>query len=247
MNTVNQPVSPAGKSNTWGIIALVGVVACICVLAGGIVLGLGMTGQLPSLARATPTFTATLTFTPTLTPMATATRPPTDTPAPTFTPTLTPLPQQSFIEIVAALKPASEGRGVSEAAAYDKNRAGIHPIVFFSSKDQDGWNNSLPVSWRPLHVSQAELVAVIRYNNVEVEKARYIGKGTGIFFVSRMRVDTEVTLREALTGRSIVSNTFRGGEPPKLPQSLPSGTTAVYGPSVAYETVLAWLKSFVER
>ncbi len=246
MSTTNQPVSSAKRSSVWMIVILVGLFVCACLLVAGVALGLGVGGKLPLSFLASPTPTFTPTFTPTNTPLPTFTPTQTNTPLPTFTPTLTPVPEQPFAEIVAALKPASEGKGVPEAAAYDQSKPGIHPIVFFSSKDQEGWNNSLPVSWRPLHVSQAELVALVRYNNVEVEKARYIGKGTGIFYVSRMRVDTEVILREAQTGMSIVSNTFRGGEPPKLPPSLPIGTTAVYGPSVAYETVLAWLKPYVE-
>ncbi|RJP46420.1 MAG: hypothetical protein C4583_18935 [Anaerolineaceae bacterium] len=192
---------------------------------------------------------------PTPTPIPTPTQPPTftfvpptDTPIPTDTPvpTFTPVPVQSLETIIAAVQLAAQGKGVKEAAPY-KPGPGVHPLVVIApAKEQAEWNTSLPAAWQPSNVAQVELVAVVRYINVEVEKARYIGKGTGIIFVSRIRIDTEIILHEAQTGQTVASTTFRGGEPPTLPKSLPLGTTALYGTSVAYETAQAWLKAYVE-
>lgn len=248
MNAVNQPVSPRGKSNVWAILAVVGIVACACILAGGLaVFGLRMADQLPLLARATPTFTATLTYTPTLTPTVTVTRPPTDTPRPTFTPTFTPPPSQPLSEIIAALMPLRQKKGIPEAASYDPNRPGIHPIVILASKDQDGWNNSLPNGWLPSHISQTELVAIINYKEVVVERANYYGKGGKVESIPRIRVDIETVVREARTGKDVATSTFYGFEPPPFPPRLPLYKQAIYGSSVAYDTVYAWLKQFVEK
>jgi hypothetical protein len=172
----------------------------------------------------------------------------TDTPAPSPTPTLSPMPTQSLSSIIEALKAAAQGSGVPEAAAYYQNKPGIHPIVIYtSSSNQDEWNASLPEAWLPVNVSQTELIAVIRYIDIVIEKSRYVGKGTGVFFVSRIRRDTEIILRETQTGKTVASTIFEGGEPPSLPKRLPLGTTALYGNSVAYGTVQSWLRSFVEQ
>jgi hypothetical protein len=193
----------------------------------------------PPIPTQPPTFTS---IPPTDTPIPTNTPIPTDTPVPTFTPA----PAQSLETIIDAVELVAQGKGVKEAAPY-KPGPGVHPIVIIApAKEQVEWNTSLPAAWQPSNVSQVELVAVVRYINVEVEKARYIGKGTGIVFVSRIRIDTEIILREAQTGQTVASTTFRGGEPPTLPKSLPIGTTALYGTSVAYETAQAWLKAYVE-
>lgn len=193
-----------------------------------------------------PTPTPIPTQPPTSTPV-----PPTNTPLPTDTPvptaTLTPVPTQSLPTIIDAVQSAAQGTGVKDAAPYDQSKPGVHPLVIIApAKEQEQWNTSLPVAWQPSNVSQVELVAVVRYIQEIVEKARYIGKGTGIVFVSRIRIDTEIILREAQTGQTVASTTFRGGEPPTLPKSLPLGTTALYGASVAYETAQAWLKAYVE-
>jgi hypothetical protein len=242
MNVTNQPVSPAKKPVSWIIIAVVGALICICVLAVGLVAGLGIGGKLPLAMLSTPTPAFTLTFTPTIA----ASPLPTDTPAPLPTVTLAAVPTQSLSSIIEVLQPAAQGNGVSEAAAYDQSKPGIHPIVIVApSKDQDEWNSSLPVSWLPSNVSQAELVALVTYNEVEIERAHYFGKGINVW-VSRIRIDTTVIIREAQTGQTVSSYVFEGSEPPSLPKRLSVGTTALYGTSVAYETVQIWLKTYVE-
>ena len=144
--------------------------------------------------------------------------------------------------------PAAEGSEVTEAAAYDLSKPGIHPIVFISAKDQDDWNESLPVEWRPTHVSQAELVAVIRLINIVVEGKFYRTPGIvgGGVFVRAYRVDTEILLREAKTGKLITTITFKGGPSPNLPNRLRAGTTALYGDPVPFGTIQLWLKDYVE-
>ena len=94
---------------------------------------------------------------------------------------------------------AAEGRGVPEAAAYNPKKSGIHPIVIYSADADtvDEWNDELPDTWRAQSVSQTELVAVAIYHEIVVERARYTAKGMGIFFLNRIRTDTEVILREA--------------------------------------------------
>jgi hypothetical protein len=149
--------------------------------------------------------------------------------------------------MVETLKAAAQGSGVAEATAYDPGRSGIHPILFVSPADEVyEWNSSLPDSWRPLYVSQTELIASISYRSVEINKTRYKGQGSGWIYVSRIRLDTVVTLYEAQTGVTVDYIVFNGGEPMSFPSTLPYGTQYLYGDAVAYETVIDWLTSYVE-
>jgi hypothetical protein len=152
--------------------------------------------------------------------------------------------------MIDALSAVIEGKGFPDAAVYDPDESGIHPILINAPVDQvDGWNSSLPDSWRPLNVSQVELVAVLYFHNTQIDVKRYIVRhnGAGSFFVRSYRVDTEVILFEARTSKKVARTMFEGGEPPPLIDHLPAGTTALYGSTVAYETLQLWLKSFVEK
>jgi hypothetical protein len=131
---------------------------------------------------------------------------------------------------------------------YDPNESGIHPIVIIAPDDElEEWNTHIPDSWRPLNVSQTELVALVTYKEVTLERQRYFASGDNIY-VSRIRIDSEITVREAKTGRTVSSIVFEGGDPPSLPGHFSSRPpSAFYGTSVAYETAILWLKEFVEK
>ena len=254
MNTINQSTPPAGKSKTWIILALVGLFGCICIVVVGVVLGLGIrSGKWVPPSFENPVQTeepaSIATQEPQLLPTDTPLPPiPTDTLVPTVAPTFTAAPTQSISTIVEALRDAAEGRGVPEAAAYDSQKSGVHPIVIFSA-DADivtDWNAELPDAWRAQSVSLAELVAVVTNQQVKIDRGHYFGKGISLYVWS-IRIDTEVILRETRTGATVAAYTFPGGDPPALKSSYPVGTTAVYGTLVAYETVELWLKSFVEK
>jgi hypothetical protein len=251
MNTINQPASPAPQPVNWIIIAVVGVIGCVCMLAVGLALGLGLGGKfaLPMLSTPVPIFTPTAPATSTALPtdIPTAIPTSTETPVPLPTATFTMAPTQELSSIVEALRAAAEGRGVEDAAAYDQTKPGVHPIVIVAPSDEvDEWNSSLPVSWRSLSVSQTELVVLVTYTNVTLERKQFFGKGFNMW-VSTVRIDSEVILREAKTGRTVSSIVFTGGDPPALPNHFDHIPPSVfYGTSVAYETVQLWLKDFVE-
>jgi hypothetical protein len=197
-----------------------------------------------SVLSSPPTPTPIPTQPPTSTPI-----PPTETPAPTDTPTptFTPVPTQSLTTIIEAVKSAVQGAGVGEAAAYDHNKPGIHPVVIIAPSDEvTDWNESLPESWIPLNVGQTELAASISYREVELNKTRYKGQGSGWIYVTRVRLDTVVTLYEAQTGDVVDTYTFKGADPITFPPSLPYGTQYLYGDTVAYDTVIEWLRPYVE-
>lgn len=191
-----------------------------------------------------PTPTPIPTQVPTATPI-----PPTETPLPTDTPapTFTPVPTQSLTTIIEAVKSAVQGVGVDEAAAYDHNKPGTHPIIIVAPSDEAAdWNSSLPKDWNPLNVSQTELVASISYREIVINKTRYKGQGSGWIYVTRVRLDTVVTLYEAQTGDVVDTHTFQGADPITFPPSLPYGTQYLYGDKVAYDTVIEWLRPHVE-
>lgn len=177
--------------------------------------------------------------------------PPTNTPLPTNTPvptaTETSIPAQPLTTIIEAVKPAVQGAGVSDAAAYDRGKSGTHPVVIVAPSDEEAdWNESLPESWIPRNVSQTELVVSISYREVELNKTRYKGQGTGWIYVTRIRLDTVVTLYEAQTGDVVDTYTFKGADPVGFPPSLPYGTQYLYGTTVDYDTVIEWLRPYVE-
>jgi hypothetical protein len=193
---------------------------------------------------------------PTPTPLPTSTQPPptvtpvppTNTPVPTDTPapTVTPVPTQSIDDIVNLLKPVVEGTGVPEAAAYDPDKPGIHPLVFISPVDQGVWDVSLPKTWIPLNVSQVELVAVLRYTDVLLQLHWFGTSKGGKTQIGRYRIDTEVWLREARTGTQIAFATFRGDDPLPFPSHLPSGVMPK-GEATSSDVIQIWLKSYVEK
>jgi hypothetical protein len=196
-----------------------------------------------------PAIPPTQTPFPTQPPPTSTPIPPTETPAPTDTPTptFTPVPTQSLTTIIEAVQSAVQGVGMGEAAAYDHNKPGIHPIVIIATSDDlNDWNENLPESWMPLNVGQTELVASISYREIEINKTRYKGQGSGWIYVMRVRLDTVVTLYEAQTGDVVDTHTFQGADPITFPPSLPYGTQYLYGDTVAYETVIDWLTSYVE-
>src|SRR5207245_2720074 len=59
--------------------------------------------------------------------------------------------------IIEAVARAGRGEGVPEAAAYDPDRPGPHPLVFLNATGRSHvWNNLLPDSWRPQSVAAVE-------------------------------------------------------------------------------------------
>lgn len=186
----------------------------------------------------TPLPTLTLTATPI---------PPTETPVPTDTPipTFTPLPVQDLFTIADELLPVTQGTGVEEAAEYDPNDPGIHPIILIASTQQFEWIKILPEEWMPLRVSETELVVNLKFNLVFLDRNRYVFYG-GRFWVGRFRTDTEVWLREAKTGKLLAYNLFVGQEPAPFSGRITSDTDFT-GPPVSSSELELWLKPFVEK
>ena len=191
---------------------------------------------------------------PTLTPI-----PPTETPVPTDTPTsvptdtTTPVPTQSLSLMIEIFTAVTKGDGVPDAAAYDPQKLGIHPVIIISpSKELEQWNSNLPVSWRPSNVSQTELVAQTFYQEVIIEtECRRSGFISGCFVLTRVRYDTIIILREARTGTTVTTTVFQGGNPPPIldgtPQNMQKMRGYYNGTKVAYDTVELWLREFIEK
>ena len=186
-----------------------------------------------------PTPTPLPTLTSTSTPI-----PPTETPVPTDTPipTFTPLPVQDLFTIMDELLPVTQGTGVEEAAEYDPNDPGIHPIILIASTEQLKWSKVLPETWIPLRVSDTELVINLKFNLVFLDKEKTIWR----VWVGRFRTDTEAWLREAKTGKLLAYNLFVGQEPAPLTKRITVDTDFT-GPPVSSSELELWLKPFVEK
>jgi hypothetical protein len=185
---------------------------------------------------------------PTLTPLPLTDTPvpPSDTPVPTDTPapTATPVPTQTIDVIVNLLKPVVEGTGVPEAAAYDPDKPGIHPLIFISPINQGVYDISLPKTWIPPNIGQAELVAVLQFNYVLIDWRRYRQPD---IVIGRYRTDTDVYIHEARTGKLIASTTFQGGLPLPFPSVKTDPRADIKGDAPYAEMILIWLKQYVEK
>jgi hypothetical protein len=211
---------------------------------------------LAALAASTLSCGIVWTDPPTPTPVPTATStatpiPPTETPIPTATPTETPspVPTQSRASLLEALTKVKNGGSAPEAAAYEKSKAGVHPIFILAPDEEaEAWNVELPYNWQPGFLNKVELVASIRYLETKINMTRYRHPGeSGWIFVTRYRRDTLVELFAAQTGEQIDSKIFQGGDPIPFPPYLGGGTTSLYGDDAPHDLIEEWLRTFVEK
>jgi hypothetical protein len=151
--------------------------------------------------------------------------------------------------MIEALVQVKNGGAAPDAAAYEKSKAGVHPIFILASDDEvDAWNVGLPYAWQPGFLNKVELVASIRYLETKLNMTRYRHPGeSGWIFVTRYRRDTLVEVFAAQTGEMIDSKIFQGGDPVAFPPYLGSGTTSLYGDDAPHDLIEEWLKTFVEK
>jgi hypothetical protein len=171
---------------------------------------------------------------------------PTPTPKPKYElpPKISHAEKSTLIEICAG-----EGAGVPEAAPYSQT-SGTHPVVY--GRSGLGWkpDNDYSNPWEPKELAEAELVACIVQEAETVEKCPYtLGNGQAAT-VSRIQLQTTVTLREAQTGKVVATSpTMKGSLPKECKESeqFSSGKTSkVVQGSEPISDVNAWLRQYVE-
>lgn len=202
---------------------------------------------------------------PSDTPPPTPTSPPIDTPPPTFTPlpTSTPIPTDTPTPMVT-LSPSelakilsvlvTEDRGVPEAKEYDPNKPGPHRIVLLTAEGKlSDFQKSLPEKWRPSTIGETELVAILTRQQEVVASATYNNSGGACpglpktVVINRIRLNTFAVIKEAKTGKIVVSQLFKGSDPPSFGWSVKCvKASGFFGEPVPFTTIYQWLMGYVK-
>jgi WD40 repeat protein len=163
---------------------------------------------------------------------------------PTESPTLPPTPTSALDAILAAMSPVARGNGVPEAAAYQPGEPGPHHLVILeSSGAPHAWNKDS--AWLPENVSETELVAItVPEREVNLGSKQYQWKDhpqKPVSMVSRIRFVMDVEIREARTGRTLITGIISGYDPKAFPAILPVGTTRLEGGHVDISDFNKWV------
>lgn len=139
------------------------------------------------------------------------------------------------------------GEGVAEAAFYDAEISGPHPLIVLETDGLvSAWNDSLPLGWAPSSVSEVELVVVVGKEQLELTGNRiyifYInGEEVNRFAMNGYRHKVEVQVIEARTGTVLKTTTLYGSHP-RFPESLPEipREKSIGGSDVSFDDFLIW-------
>lgn len=144
-------------------------------------------------------------------------------------------------QILEAFLEVHEGNGIIEAAAYEGE--GPHPIVLLnSSGKKHWWTDRIPMDWRPINVSDVELVVIVgEIESIVLETCHYY---TGPD-VERIAFYRHVELIEAKTGEMVAETTLYGPGPRPCMKFELESTTAIYGSGVSFGQLKEWLESYV--
>jgi len=138
--------------------------------------------------------------------------------------------------IATALAPVVQGEGVPGAAGYDRNKDGTPKLVVLRGDGRPHYiNDYLNYDLLPGSVSETELV-------VGVEERRVILGEQGYYFlveqagytVERIRNESDVTVREALSGDILLKRTYKGTEPREFPSKLDQDVREIVGSQVGF-------------
>lgn len=153
------------------------------------------------------------------------------------------------------VQPVLSGQGVN-AAIYQPNMPGIHPVVIADERpfsgsratpaedDPPNWNALIPEAWRALGAPESIQLVLCwdKIQDVELESIDYSGGVTG----KRVQEKCTVTLREASTGNIVAQAVLLGVEPTPLQTfEYEEDDFRRYG-MVTPEILIDWLRPFVE-
>ncbi|RME88466.1 MAG: hypothetical protein D6770_06915 [Anaerolineae bacterium] len=159
---------------------------------------------------------------------------------------------QARREMETRLEAVCESEGVAEAAAYPSARD-LHPVLYVKQTTVGFRANfsgyRTPEGWGPQTLADAELVACIVEDQVELQRCSYTledgRKGT----IIRVQYQTAVTLRAAQTGEVIAANEFTGGIPRECSDQetfKDNKLTRSLGGTRPDEAIAEWLRTYVE-
>jgi WD40 repeat protein len=175
-----------------------------------------------------------------------------------------PVPSSAVPSIVSKISPfVVSGLGMPDAGNYNPDEPGPHHVVILTksgltytgctsynnnnyvcSKNGD-WNKLLPNGWSPSSLNETEIIVLIGpEREVMGGSQSYIGPGGEVFYVTAYGYEVDVELREARSGQTLETLTYRGSSR-RFPTSLPFNTTRWEGSRVQYAALEGWLCPFV--
>lgn len=143
--------------------------------------------------------------------------------------------------IARTMSSVASGKGVAQAAAYNRS-AEFNPTVLISTSGEvDSWTTEIPTEWQPKSIAETQQVVCVHKGTKSLETCRYSGGPP----VTRYQYYVQVELREAKTGKLIQKTTLYGSEPIKCRWSEEIPLTALYGSEVSFGQLKDWLQKYV--
>jgi WD40 repeat protein len=148
----------------------------------------------------------------------------------------------AFRAIAETLAPVAEGQGIPEAGTYDPNEPGpYHLVILDESGAPHVWNQNLPVTWLPSSANDTVLVVIVgEEESVDAGTEQYWSLSLGTSFVTLYLYEMDVQVREAYSGRTLITTTLRGSER-ELPEEVYEFTKTIEGGHVSYGNLEEWL------
>jgi len=149
------------------------------------------------------------------------------------------------------MSPVVSGQAVPDAALYEPKKPGPHHLVILSTSGTAyyDWNEKIPNDWLSLSVSGIELVVVISperkithgtqsYTEYSYDSHNTLNIKNVDFTAYRYEADLEI--REAHSGRTLATSTFKGSDPLPFPPSNPS-SIELEGSHLTYADLEDWV------
>ncbi len=137
------------------------------------------------------------------------------------------------------------GNGWQKASDYDSLKQGIHPILVPASNFIN-FKDALPPAWIP---NETSIELLVCYENDEfncIQLCHYKDPNSSrTAEINRIRHSIIVSVYIAKTGTKIKEKKFYGGKPSPCPATT-TGSRTITGSKVKPETIIEWLKQFVE-
>lgn len=155
-------------------------------------------------------------------------------------------------EMETRLEAVCNGEGVPEAAAYPST-GDLHPIIYAKQTTvgfrANSFGYSTPTDWKPQTIADAELVACIVEDQVELQHCSYEVENGRKGTIIRVQYKAAVTLRAAQSGDVVAADEFTGGIPEECPvttQFKDTKLTRYLGGTRPNEAIEEWLRTYVE-
>lgn len=151
--------------------------------------------------------------------------------------------------VISAAAKVCQGTSLTEAADFQRNPPGIHPLVILNhSQAMHAWTLRLPVDWLPFTPEQLQLVVCMEEQKkitVQVCQYRYRSSGMAAPSITRYRYETSGQAFAASSGKVLDDFKLKGDSPDACPWTTTTGTSSISGSQVGYPDFLKWLKNFI--